>query len=1053
MNRIHGYLLTCSILAAAAACPAAEQETADQPGLDLYYNANALCNRGLYRQAISEYETFLKKHPAHEKAPDAKWATAVCYYNLGNPKQAVSLLTKLADGAEGSRRVQIGVLLGSCLLDLKKYAEAEKALRDAVQKAQKPKAAIITQARAALVEALFMQKQWKDLKAAADTALKAVPDSVYSDRIEYQRAVAAFYLEQYAEAEKAFKQTIDGKADPAMLHRARFRRGECLRELGKLKEAAASFSAAAATEGVYRKYAVYNLGVVRFLQKDHDAAIQVLAGFRQKYGDGRLADHADYYRARALLKKGQDDGAEKVLTGLLSHEVLGSKAALWLARSTVARGDHQKAVELLANIEKRFSKTPEYVDLLAERGSARMSLEQYEEAAADFGTARTRAPEKEAADLLRLEAFCLYNGEQYDDCLDRCGAFLKKYGTNENVPEIIFLKSEAFYAMGKGDEAFAAFNGFLKAHPDSEHAPVARYHRAKLLADKKKWAAALADLQKLPDDMDDRAEFRQLHFRRGNCYLNLEKHAEAIGEYRTFTDEHPLARNADTALFNRAVACDRENKRAEAIETLQKLVYELYGNAGDNKPHPDILKKTHLSMARMELGRLLLEANKLDDSLEVLNEAVADKEHFTDDGRAEYYRGWIKLKQGAESAAASFFTRAAKHANMDFAVDAALQAAILNIREKQYGEAERLLKQAAAADADAAKPDMVAYYLALSLARREKYKDALTHFETVLKKYPKSEKSMLSLYWKGRCQEEVEKDGAAKAAATYRTFLEKYPDDELTPTVRLELARLDYTDKKYDAVIASAERIVKTAGEKTIAPRLRKQALYLIGWAAKKTKQFQRSAEAFEKIPAIEGGEKPDYASIFQAGEARMKLKEYEAARRHFDLAAKKGTPELRAKALLRRSECEGMLDEWKASEQSCRLFLEDFPGDPLTCRAHFKLGWALENQNRCDEAVTAYRKVMARKKNDELSARSQFQIGECLYAQKKYDRAIVELTRVVSGYDFPAWSARAILETGRILQAQDKEKEAMDSYREVIDKYPKSDEATAAKKLLRKLQ
>ncbi|HUU92271.1 MAG TPA: hypothetical protein VM238_13815, partial [Phycisphaerae bacterium] len=61
------------LLAAAGVCAAAE---GSDPALDKYYNANALCRRGLYPLAIKDFEAFLSAHPKHEKVPLAQWGLA-----------------------------------------------------------------------------------------------------------------------------------------------------------------------------------------------------------------------------------------------------------------------------------------------------------------------------------------------------------------------------------------------------------------------------------------------------------------------------------------------------------------------------------------------------------------------------------------------------------------------------------------------------------------------------------------------------------------------------------------------------------------------------------------------------------------------------------------------------------------------------------------------------------------------------------------------------------------------------------------------------------------
>jgi TolA-binding protein len=195
-------------------------------------------------------------------------------------------------------------------------------------------------------------------------------------------------------------------------------------------------------------------------------------------------------------------------------------------------------------------------------------------------------------------------------------------------------------------------------------------------------------------------------------------------------------------------------------------------------------------------------------------------------------------------------------------------------------------------------------------------------------------------------------------------------------------------------------------------------------------------------------------SAYFQAGEARMRLKEYVQALEHFSKAvsAAKSPSDIHASSLLRRAECEALLDKWKQSQATAQQFLGTYNKHELTPRGHFTLGWAMENQKQYTKAIESYRVVTAGGKNDALTARAQFQIGECLFASNKLDEAVKELVKVESKYSFPEWSAKAILELGRVREAQDMEDEAMARYKEVITRFPNTTAATVAKNLLKKL-
>jgi len=363
------------------------------------------------------------------------------------------------------------------------------------------------------------------------------------------------------------------------------------------------------------------------------------------------------------------------------------------------------------------------------------------------------------------------------------------------------------------------------------------------------------------------------------------------------------------------------------------------------------------------------------------------------------------------------------------------------------------------------KADQGAYYLGLAMARQDddpktknnekRYTAALANFDTVLTKYPKSDKVPNALYWKGKCIEKLPaRGGPAKAAEIYAQFLKEHPTHKLVPDVTIDMGKIQFDAKKYDVVIAAMKVLLDPTAEKKVTGTLRGNALYLLGWSYSKIGKSEASAAALEEMAALQNKKGGTNASAsFQAGEARMKLHQYEEALEHFRKAAAAGKGPTHPPAMLRQAECEALTNKWEESRRTCQELLKLYPKSPLVPQATFALGWACENRKQYPQAIKEYRKVIARKKNDALSARAQFQIGECFFVSNKLDDAITELIRVETKYSFPEWSAKALLELGRIREAQKNEDESVKRYNEVIERFPKSAAATVAKSLLRKLQ
>jgi cellulose synthase operon protein C len=156
--------------------------------------------------------------------------------------------------------------------------------------------------------------------------------------------------------------------------------------------------------------------------------------------------------------------------------------------------------------------------------------------------------------------------------------------------------------------------------------------------------------------------------------------------------------------------------------------------------------------------------------------------------------------------------------------------------------------------------------------------------------------------------------------------------------------------------------------------------------------------------------------------------------------------------AMLKLGEVQADAGDFTDSLATYRQFLQKHADNPFAYRAHFGIGWALENQKKYGEAREAYAKVIA-SNNGETAARAQFQTGETLLAEGKFQDAVIELLKVEDVYKYPAWSARALLETGRAFEQLQQKDQAKQQYSEVITKYKDAPEAGVAQERLKTLK
>jgi TolA-binding protein len=155
--------------------------------------------------------------------------------------------------------------------------------------------------------------------------------------------------------------------------------------------------------------------------------------------------------------------------------------------------------------------------------------------------------------------------------------------------------------------------------------------------------------------------------------------------------------------------------------------------------------------------------------------------------------------------------------------------------------------------------------------------------------------------------------------------------------------------------------------------------------------------------------------------------------------------------ALLRLGEVQAEQGKYDASAQTYSTFLQKFPKDQFAPRAHFGIGWSLENRKQYEQARAEYKKAIAAT-NGETAARAQFQIGETFLGEGKFDLALPALLAVEDVYAYPKWSARALFESGRVFEELKQPDQAKKQYQQIATKYKDAPEAKLAEERLKAL-
>lgn len=1023
------------------------------PATKLYFSANKLYNLKFYGLAVKEYESFLQKHPTHAKVTLARFGLALSYFELKNYPKAEPLLKQLSTDAKAPQRDRVHLCWGQSLLQLKKLPDAEKAYQAGLKLA-KP-GLVLTLIQSGLLETQYQQEKWKE--AVATSALLATRNDQFGTVGKLRGAQANFNLRNFKPAETALVALKPKVAKGPYEQEVAFLLAECKRELGDLKGAVAEYELAARqAEGESVAEALFRLGIVRFQLKDNAKAAADFGEYRNKFKEGPHFQQAGIYLGRAHLENKAFPKAELVMSNLAKEPKATAEVFLWQARVFQRQEKYDDAVKVLTPATTKFAADKLAPDLLFDLGNNLFGQEKYADAIKPFGQVVTQYKTFDYAhDAIRLSALCQHYEKKFTESNQLCTQYLAAHADKDEAADVVFLQAENLFFLEKHTEAVAVYTKFVAANAQHEQVNVAKLRVGQAHYQQEKWADALKALAPLAVQKIDSPLFAEIDFLVGDCHYRAEAWDQAITFFNKFATEKPKEVNADTALMKSGLASGKKDDAKTAIATLGKLA------AG-----ADFQKSIHLPHALVEIGRMQYDAKNNTAARVSLQRVIQAHATSKLKVQADYYLGWVALgEEKPDEAAKQFGTVADKEPKHELAPDARLQQGMVLLGQEKFAEAQAALQKFTASYPSDAKLDQATFYLGKAMSEQEQWNPALAQYAK-LAAMAKSELRDNALYESAWAEKGAGRSD--KAMVHYKAMIAGFPQSDLFAPANFELAELEFEAAEKGAAAQYTAAITRLTAlvAKTKDPQLLSRANYRLGWCQFNKEAYALAAKAFETVLAGEPPKEIVLPAAYQAGEARLRLKEFKEAMAAYTkaVAAEPSDKKLHEQAQLRLGESQGLTAAWAASETTYKGFIAKSPQHELIRKAHLGLGWALENQKKYPVAIASYQKVVADGEPDEDGARAQFQIGECHLAQKQYDLAIKEFVGVLVGYGHKEWNSKATLEMGHALdqqavelkaagkaeEADTKVKQARERYQEVVDKFPDSDAATVAKARLK---
>ncbi len=848
----------------------------------------------------------------------------------------------------------------------------------------------------------------------------------------------------------------------------------------------------------------YRLALTRYdsgTRTDLQAAAKRLSEFRQRSPDHPLAIEALHFEGLALFRLQRFEEAAERLSDLVSDgatpKAIRASAGLTLGQALLLarKADPARAEKVLDRAARDAPPgSKEHAQISFWRGEALLAVNDVDSARAAArvlgavaASARTVSPriaeealfkQAEAAYRAGEHAECAALGERYRRAYPRARArfyveSLKLSGQNAlyapedaladsvravaaehyeeaaaliddpaQAAELRYFAGIAHYRAGKFTQAAETLAGVDRARADLEREPAAFAELGFYLAD------SLAQIpRRSPPSPEDvaRAETAAKRFedylrvpnrqhaetarvQQGLLYEELGQIDRARDAYRRFLADHPRSERAATIRFALADA-------HLALEEFERAA-EAYRVAAESGGEPALRARAYLQAATLE--RRLSRGTEALALIERASALARDLGRVAGDGlraRIAFDRASTLLDLGRDADAKTAYARYLKeYAGGEHESECRVQLGYLHVEAGDGDEAMRVVEPLVRGPkSDERRPDAL-YVRAWALS------DAAAASGD-----PKVATAL-----------------DRRREADYQTILRDHPRAKIASEARLELAQLFFNRGEWDVAKREFGRVVEAFESEDATPRpdLHLQGQLGLAFVHFQTEDYSSARSLFDRVAgAAEDDAELLVRATFYAGRSWMLSRGVRQARRRFERVVgelKESAGELLEEALLRLGECCHRVEDYTAAAKTYRRQLDEIPDGRRRHEARFGLGLAYQFLDRPDDAVELFTEV-TRATTAPIAARAQYHIGECYMDGEKHREAARAFLAVVASFDFEGdyrpWLRRALLAAGIAYAAAGDSAAAETQWKELVARFPGSDEAAAAKTRLEEVK
>ncbi len=623
-----------------------------------------------------------------------------------------------------------------------------------------------------------------------------------------------------------------------------------------------------------------------------------------------------------------------------------------------------------------------------------------QEAAKAFGRLSTEIPDSPLAVFARynLAFIHLALGKLEDAAIEFSGVAEAGDASDELKCECLFKAGDTYEKIGWFDSAVQSYARILADFPDSPYAEKASYGHAWALYHAGKFKEAADATNAFLAKSKEAGRKVGATYLLGNCLQHQKKYDEAIKVYDSIRTQNPKSPFAERAHYMIAWVLNLQSKDAEAKKEITTFLdtYKQSAQRGN---------------AAFLIGSILQKENNHEDAYEefrLVAEKYKDSEFAAD---ALFKSAECLAKLGRKKESAEIYSRFAEtYPENALTQQATLRAADQLFYSTNFADAIKKYEQVLASSPSPDTEKDTLYRMAITFHNMRNFKSSSGTFERLLARFPK---------------------GGHVAEANLRIgdyHLREKGD---------HLKSVGFFDASYKAGMKGP-----FAG----------QALKGLALARYEMKDHDGAAETFLKIITTHKNAGLNAETYEWVGQHFFDEKKWDQAANAFSaLIAAYPKHGKAARVSLKIAECSEKAGKKQQALQQYQEVAKNYPNSISAAEAKFNTARLFELAKDIEKAIQFYEES-ANSHVGDFAAQARFHLGELYEVKKEYSVAARSYMRVAILFLHEELSPESLWRAGQCFEKASSSDQARKAYKELVDEYPKSEQAAKAKQRLQVL-